>query len=138
MITCKYLNVFLMHLFPWCIAIVLSSPAFGTGQSDNQDSISARLFLNYENHYALDVILPGDSSPACRLLLPEHIYGEGLKAIGKVHTYPAVWKESGNEFQGSLSLDQGVECGLWLKPTDGGVFMKISIKNTSVHIINYM
>ena len=127
----KFRNGFLIPAFFCFIAIVLWSSSCGTGQSGKNGSRMARLILNYDEHFDVDVILPGESSPACRLLLPESIYGEGLEAILGVHTYPAVWKESGDELQGSVSLDQGVECGLWMKPSAEGVLMKISIKNTS-------
>lgn len=91
----------------------------------------ARLELIEDNHFDVEVLLPGDGSPACRLLLPEFIYAKELKTINKVHTYSASWKKSGDELQGIISLDQGVGCSLWLKPSKEGVLIKISIKNNS-------
>jgi hypothetical protein len=58
-----------------------------------------------------------------------------LKNISKVHTYKASWEKSADEIHGVLSLDQGVECNLWLKPLKGGVLIKISIKNISKETI---
>ncbi len=113
----------------WLITIVFSFPV--RGQYEENRSTFSKLIRNYDGRYDVDVILPGTSSPACRLLLPEIIYGEGLKEIRSVHTYEADWNESGTELQGSLLLDQGVECDLWLKPAPEGVLIKISIINRS-------
>jgi len=129
MYTYKYPKRLFIPVCFWLIAIVFSFPV--RGQYEKNESTLARLILNNGNRYDLEVILPGKSVPACRLLLPEHIYAEGLEELSIVHTLAAEWEESGDELQGSLVLDQGVECGLWLKPTSEGVSMKISIKNRS-------
>jgi len=93
--------------------------------------VYSRLIRDFGTNFDLDVILPGESTPAFRLLAPEAIYGDGMEAFHGVHMRPATWTESANELEGTLKLGDAAECTLWLKPTADGALMKISIKNTS-------
>ena len=91
----------------------------------------AKLILDHGDRFDVDVILPGERSPAFRLLLPESIYGTGMEPINGIHSRRATWERADQELRGSLSLEQGVKCSLGLKPTGDGVWIRISVRNDS-------
>ena len=107
-------------------AAVINGPPF-----EKNESKSAKLIRDFGTNFDIDVILPGESTPAFRLLAPEAIYGDGMEKVGGVHMRPATWTESGDELEGTLKLGEAVECALRLKPTADGTLMRITIKNTS-------
>lgn len=107
-------------------AAVINGPPF-----EKNESKSAKLIRDFGTNFDIDVILPGESTPAFRLLAPEAVYGDGMEKVGGVHMRAATWTESGGELEGTLKLGEAAECTLWLKPTADGALMKISIKNTS-------
>ncbi len=108
----------------------VSIPIESTPLYKKNNTRKAKLKL-IDNNFDIEVILPGKTFPAFRLLLPEYIYTKELEDITKVHTYTASWQKSADEIQGVFSLDQGIECKLWLKPLKEGVLTRISIKNIS-------
>lgn len=117
-------------ILPLAVAIMFTSFSGNAQPLEENKSKFAKLIFDYGNHFDVDVVLPGDISPACRLLL-EHIHVDGMRDINGIHTRAATWKQSGDELEGSLSLGQGVECTLRLKPTADGVSIRVSLKNTS-------
>ena len=51
-----------------------------------------------------DVLLDGEAAPAFRLLLPEHIYGEGMKTRRAAHTVAGDWTLTPSRAEGSYDI----------------------------------
>jgi hypothetical protein len=116
-------------ILTWMIFLLFSSEVHG--QYPKNDSEKAMPILNMGNRYDVELILPGQSTPSCRLLLPEHITAEGMEELRVIHTQEAAWTRSGDDQQGTLLFDRIVECGLSLKPGPESLHIEISLKNES-------
>jgi hypothetical protein len=91
----------------------------------------------------LDVVLPGASSPAFRILLPEEIQctllPEDIRLkIGGLHRLPGVWRRTEQKTTGTMTKPGLLELSLELEHGDSGVGIRMEVKNLSPWTLHHV
>ena len=84
----------------------------------------------------LDVVLPGETTPAFRVLLPEGIRcttqpGDLSLEIGGLHRLPGVWRRTDAETTGTMIKPDLLELTLVLEHGESSVGIRMELKNLS-------
>lgn len=76
-----------------------------------------------------DVVLDGENTPSFRILLPEHIRGEGLDVSGCLHTIPGDWELSDDAAIGTFRASDALVITTTVEPRGTAILAKLAIEN---------
>ncbi len=77
-----------------------------------------------------DVTLPGDQSPAFRLLAPEHLTGQGITARRLLHTISGRWTVSPQRLDGAFNAGPDVRMAVRMEPRASEARVTVTVTNT--------
>ena len=82
-----------------------------------------------------DVYLGDEAAPAFRVLLPEHIRGEGLYYSGTFHTVPGEWEVGALKARGKYSVDGWLEIRVDITLQPETIAVELFVVNTQTSVL---
>jgi len=76
-----------------------------------------------------DVTLPGEKTPAFRVLLPEQITWEGREDLSGLHTIPGNWDKTPEKISGAFLCGGSFEISVTIDPKETEILAEMSFKN---------
>lgn len=76
-----------------------------------------------------DVILPGQESPAFRVLLPENLYWNESEELAGLHTVSGRWERTPAEVSGTFLCGSSFEVTVRIEPRESEISIEMKVKN---------